>query len=351
MRRPCNRRYIIRNVTVLGAGGWGTALAVHLARIGHEAHLWARDAALAADVQQRRFNPVYLPEIRFPANLRVTADLGDALNGSDLDNALVDLAGEIHASQLRLQVTDGRMVTDLVRNQLSAFDHDSEEDPTYNQRGKSPRWWLQFTGGHSTYDTGELSGATSNIGGSGGGFDFKPSGNWTVGGGGSFSFGNLSLTEISGSTDLKAPRAFGYSSFGFGPFHWHGGGSASKTKNDTKRDIKFAARVPDENGNMVPLGDGVDREAESDQGGDVEDGWTELQHTKNWTEWTLDSKGGWRTARLTFNRPACTRPAYCGSQSAVYISRALIWSGCRTSTRSPRLARGRRPRRTASRRA
>ena len=94
MRRTTSqRRTVIRNVTVLGAGGWGTALAVHLARVGHEAHLWARDAALAADVQQRRFNPVYLPEIRFPANLRVTADLGDALNGSDLVIAAVPSHG------------------------------------------------------------------------------------------------------------------------------------------------------------------------------------------------------------------------------------------------------------------
>lgn len=220
-----------------------------------------------------------------------------ALNDNDLDGALVDLAGEIHASQLRLQVTDSRMVTDLVRSQLSDFEHD-EDAPLYRPRGKRPRWWLQFNGGHSSYDSGDLSGATSNIGGSGGGFDFKPSGSWSIGGGGAFSLGNLSLTEVSGSTNLKAPRAFGYSSFSFGPFHLHGGGSASKTKNDTKRDINFAARVPDENGNMVPLGDGVDREAESDQSGDVEDGWTELEHTQKWTEWTLDSKAGWRSARF-----------------------------------------------------
>ena len=66
---------------------------MHLARIGHETQLWARDAVLAADVQQRRFNPVYLPEIRFPANVRVTADLGDALTGSDLVIAAVPSHG------------------------------------------------------------------------------------------------------------------------------------------------------------------------------------------------------------------------------------------------------------------
>ena len=66
---------------------------MHLARIGHETTLWARDAAFAADIEQRRFNPVYLPEIRFPANVRVTADVGDALGGSDLVIAAVPSHG------------------------------------------------------------------------------------------------------------------------------------------------------------------------------------------------------------------------------------------------------------------
>ena len=37
-------------IAVLGSGSWGTALAVHLARTGHDVRLWARDAGLAADV-------------------------------------------------------------------------------------------------------------------------------------------------------------------------------------------------------------------------------------------------------------------------------------------------------------
>lgn len=84
---------VIRNVTVLGAGGWGTALAVHLARVGHDTHLWARDAVLAADVHRRRFNPVYLPEIRFPSNLQVTSDLAEALGASEFVVAAVPSHG------------------------------------------------------------------------------------------------------------------------------------------------------------------------------------------------------------------------------------------------------------------
>jgi len=83
----------VRQVTVLGAGGWGTALAVHLARVGHDTRLWARDAALVADMCARRANAVYLPDIRFPDRLRPTADLADALDGTEFIVAAVPSHG------------------------------------------------------------------------------------------------------------------------------------------------------------------------------------------------------------------------------------------------------------------
>ena len=75
---------VIRYVAVLGAGGWGTALAVHLARAGHEARLWGRDAALIDEMRRDRVNGVYLPDIPFPDRLSVTGDLGEALSGAEL---------------------------------------------------------------------------------------------------------------------------------------------------------------------------------------------------------------------------------------------------------------------------
>ena len=70
------------SIAILGGGGWGTALAVHLARGGHDARLWARDAALVADMRERRANAVYLPDITFPDGLTVTGDLEEALRGA-----------------------------------------------------------------------------------------------------------------------------------------------------------------------------------------------------------------------------------------------------------------------------
>jgi glycerol-3-phosphate dehydrogenase (NAD(P)+) len=84
---------VIRQVAILGAGGWGTALAIHLARAGHDARLWARDAGLVADMRQRRANAVYLPDVRFPANLQVTAALEQALSGTEFIVAAVPSHG------------------------------------------------------------------------------------------------------------------------------------------------------------------------------------------------------------------------------------------------------------------
>ena len=69
----------MRTVTVLGAGSWGTALAVHLGRIGHDVRLWARDRALVEDMAARRANAVYLPGVRLPDSVSVTESLEDAL--------------------------------------------------------------------------------------------------------------------------------------------------------------------------------------------------------------------------------------------------------------------------------
>jgi glycerol-3-phosphate dehydrogenase (NAD(P)+) len=70
-------------VAVLGAGSWGTALAVHLARTAHRVSLWGRDPLQLAALARERVNARYLPGIPFPENLRVSADLAGAVAASD----------------------------------------------------------------------------------------------------------------------------------------------------------------------------------------------------------------------------------------------------------------------------
>lgn len=66
-------------IAVLGAGSWGTALAIQLARNGQTVHLWARDPEQIKTMQATRCNTQYLPDISFPKNLILYADLDKAL--------------------------------------------------------------------------------------------------------------------------------------------------------------------------------------------------------------------------------------------------------------------------------
>jgi glycerol-3-phosphate dehydrogenase (NAD(P)+) len=69
---------------VLGSGGWGTALAIHLARVGHDTRLWARDPALMAEMRATQMNATYLPGIALPPSLEVTSDLEASLAAAEL---------------------------------------------------------------------------------------------------------------------------------------------------------------------------------------------------------------------------------------------------------------------------
>src|SRR6187401_3162547 len=64
---------------VLGAGSWGTALAIQLGSVGHDVVLWGRDQSLIDEIAARRANPTYLPDITLPNSVRPTALLQDAL--------------------------------------------------------------------------------------------------------------------------------------------------------------------------------------------------------------------------------------------------------------------------------
>ena len=65
------------NISVLGAGAWGTALAIHAAA-AHPTVLWARDGAQAALLKSSRRNARYLPDVALPAALAIESDLDAA---------------------------------------------------------------------------------------------------------------------------------------------------------------------------------------------------------------------------------------------------------------------------------
>jgi len=70
-------------IAVLGAGSYGTALAIQLARLGNDTRLWGRDAAHMQQMAADRANAEYLPGCKFPPSLHPTADLRAAVQGAD----------------------------------------------------------------------------------------------------------------------------------------------------------------------------------------------------------------------------------------------------------------------------
>jgi glycerol-3-phosphate dehydrogenase (NAD(P)+) len=79
-------------IAVLGAGAWGTALAIAFAG-RHTVSLWARDAMRVDEMARQRENRRYLPACAFPDAVQVTADLRAALAGADLAIVAAPLAG------------------------------------------------------------------------------------------------------------------------------------------------------------------------------------------------------------------------------------------------------------------
>ena len=86
-------------IAILGAGSWGTALAVHCARIGHDVRLWGRDPALMDEIARTRENAAYLPKIRVADRVTATASLEAALAGAPIVIAAVPSHGMRHVLQ------------------------------------------------------------------------------------------------------------------------------------------------------------------------------------------------------------------------------------------------------------
>ena len=72
------------NLAVVGAGSWGTALAIQVGRNGHRTRLWDHDPERAARMQLERKNSRYLPGIDFPDGVEVRGDLAWALEDADV---------------------------------------------------------------------------------------------------------------------------------------------------------------------------------------------------------------------------------------------------------------------------
>lgn len=121
-------------VTVIGAGSYGTSLAILLARNGHSTLLWGRDPDKMATLQHDRQNQQFLPNIPFPERLQVESDLQTAVQAAPI--LLIVVPSHAFASILKqikpflrpdtkivwatkgLEVDTGRLLQDVAREIL-----------------------------------------------------------------------------------------------------------------------------------------------------------------------------------------------------------------------------------------
>jgi glycerol-3-phosphate dehydrogenase (NAD(P)+) len=74
----------MKKIAIIGAGAWGTALALVAARAGNRAHLWAHSAEVASLLQRERENSVYLPGFTLPESIIPVNDLAEAVLDAEL---------------------------------------------------------------------------------------------------------------------------------------------------------------------------------------------------------------------------------------------------------------------------
>jgi glycerol-3-phosphate dehydrogenase (NAD(P)+) len=95
----------MKQIAIIGAGSWGTALAVIAARAGHSVRLWSRSAAVVNSINQQRVNSRYLSSTSIPEAVTATADINAALH----DVSMVLLAVPSHAARETLAAMSSQL--------------------------------------------------------------------------------------------------------------------------------------------------------------------------------------------------------------------------------------------------
>ncbi|HEX5707501.1 MAG TPA: NAD(P)H-dependent glycerol-3-phosphate dehydrogenase [Pyrinomonadaceae bacterium] len=124
-------------VAVMGAGGWGTALALVAGRAGHEVRVWSRGREVADEINARRENSKYLAGHELPARVSATTEVEGALEGAELvvlaapSHATRELLGRVSraaraemifvSATKGIEIETGRRVSEITTDVLSPF--------------------------------------------------------------------------------------------------------------------------------------------------------------------------------------------------------------------------------------
>jgi glycerol-3-phosphate dehydrogenase (NAD(P)+) len=104
-------------IAIVGAGGWGTALTVTMARAAKPVRLWVYEPELAVAMKETRENAVYLPSVQIPETVRISNSLSEVLDGASIviiavpshvyRSVVADIAGLAHREMVFVSATKG----------------------------------------------------------------------------------------------------------------------------------------------------------------------------------------------------------------------------------------------------
>ncbi len=110
---------MFREVAVIGAGGWGTALSIVLAENFRTVHIWARETEVCESINNSSYNQTFLPKVKMPANIRATQDIAEAVKQKDL---LVFAVPSAYLSEIIALVKPHIAVDTVIVNVGKGFD-------------------------------------------------------------------------------------------------------------------------------------------------------------------------------------------------------------------------------------
>lgn len=106
----------MKKVSVIGAGSWGSALAVLLANNGHEVTLWTHDPHEIEMLSTKREQVEKLPGVKLPDNIMIEADLKTALTDEDVVvMAVPSPVVRMVAKQMSPFIKDGQIIVNVAK--------------------------------------------------------------------------------------------------------------------------------------------------------------------------------------------------------------------------------------------
>lgn len=100
-------------INIIGSGGWGTAVAVMLAKNGHSVLLWSYQKSESEELEKARENKAYLPGVRIPSGVMFTSDIADCAEADIIIFAVPSHAMRETAKKLAPYIKKGQLVLNI----------------------------------------------------------------------------------------------------------------------------------------------------------------------------------------------------------------------------------------------